>query len=1150
MRTTPRTDGAHGLGRAAPTRVTYSRGTPDLARLARTLVLLVILAFVCVDEALARTSAQGAQTGVASTTPDYSIQRTLIDDATAARGAGDYATARAIVQEVVIDLLARPAAEQNAAWRALLNASGHEAYDAQDLATARDAWKGVYEARLAALGDDHTDVHLARQNYAVALKSLGDYAAARALEETVLEGLSRTLPGDDTDLQAARLNLADTVRTLGDLARARVLEEQVLEVFSRTLPDDHPNLQAVRGNLAMTLATLGDLAGARALDQKVLEVRSKTLSADDPDLQSARLNFAASIKELGDLAGARALEEMVLEIYSRTLPADHPQMQTVRQNLAVTLKSLGDLAGARALEERVLEVRSRTLPDDHLYLQSARQNLAVTLKSQGDLAAALALFEKVLEVRSRSLPDDHDDVQKARQNVAATIKDLGDLAGARALFEKVLEVRSRTLPDDHVDLQAARGNLAGVLKELGDIADARALEENALENYERALADDHPALQIARHSLAVTTLHQAARATGATGKEGEDRERDWKRCAELTTALCMSQAAAARRALVESSAREAEQRCASLDASLSFALSVAQGYGIFEPVRELDPLVMVLSEMTRSAGFTTASVARLASRSPKYGQLRSELRRVSGELAAEAQQGTTSEALRQALTRRENIERELMSIARSAVGGAPPRVQFDVEDLARTLSDRDAIVAYRRYLRVTIPGGAGGVVAADEPPAERLVDNLCAFVLRRPREESAAPMLTVVDLGSMEPIERAVRRWRAGLGSAGVGRGVGIGVPRESRASMREDARELRRLVLDPLLAPIGDVERLVLALDDVLHLVPIDALPLDEDGRGNPTADSLVGDRWRLETRCTLVELLDQDVVSEGTQTLVALGGASFDSAPLAWEAEDTDAPVSASPNSAQVAAILRGGSWERGFSELSHTGAEVREIAVRYDELFEGHAQSIVLEQRKASRQALEALAPSTRFLHVATHGWFAPESVRSSNDPEPLDKWSGLGARQSGEERVKGMSPMLLCGLALAGANLPEDAVGRAPGLITAEELSTLDLSNCELAVLSACDTNVGERRAGQGVASLQKALQMAGARSVITSLWKVPDEATKELMLDFYRRLWVEKKPKWRALWEAKATLRNAQDERGQPKYTTRDWAAWVLTGVPD
>ena len=160
------------------------------------------------------------------------------------------------------------------------------------------------------------------------------------------------------------------------------------------------------------------------------------------------------------------------------------------------------------------------------------------------------------------------------------------------------------------------------------------------------------------------------------------------------------------------------------------------------------------------------------------------------------------------------------------------------------------------------------------------------------------------------------------------------------------------------------------------------------------------------------------------------------------------------------------------------------------------------------------------------------------------------SGLGLRMSGEEQVKGMSPMLLCGLALAGANLPENELGRTPGLITAEELAALDLTHCELAVLSACDTNVGERRAGQGVASLQRALQMAGARSVITSLWKVPDEATRELMADLYRRIWVEGKPRHQALWEAKMRLRAAKDARGHPRHAPRDWAAWVLTGEQD
>jgi CHAT domain-containing protein len=143
------------------------------------------------------------------------------------------------------------------------------------------------------------------------------------------------------------------------------------------------------------------------------------------------------------------------------------------------------------------------------------------------------------------------------------------------------------------------------------------------------------------------------------------------------------------------------------------------------------------------------------------------------------------------------------------------------------------------------------------------------------------------------------------------------------------------------------------------------------------------------------------------------------------------------------------------------------------------------------------------------------------------------------------------MLLCGLALAGANLPPDARGEAPGILTAEEIALMDLPNCELAVLSACETSLGRRqRAGQGLASLQQALHAAGVRTAITSLWSVPDEATRELMTDFYRRIWLDRTPKAQALWEAKCTLRQAKSADGSPRFQVRDWAAWVLSGDPD
>ncbi len=434
------------------------------------------------------------------------------------------------------------------------------------------------------------------------------------------------------------------------------------------------------------------------------------------------------------------------------------------------------------------------------------------------------------------------------------------------------------------------------------------------------------------------------------------------------------------------------------------------------------------------------------------------------------------------MSRRDDIERQIVAVAREVSGGAPALAEPDLEALAKRLGPGAALVAYRCYSRWEFerPGKPASVGCC-----------VCAFVVR------ASGELRRVELGPIAAIEAAVAQWRSLLG-APLERGVAVGAPEDREARARASGAALRRIVVDPLLPALGEVGHLVLVLDGSLHAV-----------RGTP---GLLGERFAIETRLSARELLSREPPPRGPESLVALGGAAFNSEPLAPDAEDVALLESPSASVPVVAALLRGGAWEHGFDPLTYTGLEARGVAALFEEVFGDKALVLVLEKRRASRAAAAEFAPKARWLHMATHGWFAPQSVRSWEDPEPLDVLSGLGQRMGAEERVKGASPMVLCGLALAGANLPADAVGRYPGLVTAEEIATWDLSNCELAALSACDTNVGERRAGQGVASLQKALHMAGARSVITSLWKVPDEATKGLMLDFYRRVWVEHTPK--------------------------------------
>ena len=122
------------------------------------------------------------------------------------------------------------------------------------------------------------------------------------------------------------------------------------------------------------------------------------------------------------------------------------------------------------------------------------------------------------------------------------------------------------------------------------------------------------------------------------------------------------------------------------------------------------------------------------------------------------------------------------------------------------------------------------------------------------------------------------------------------------------------------------------------------------------------------------------------------------------------------------------------------------------------------------------------------------------------------------------TSGRNPLLLSGVVCAGANLaretekPGKPIGDG-GILTAEAIASLPLQRLELAVLSACETGLGELAGGEGVFGLQRAFHIAGTRNVVASLWKIDDQATAALMRLFYHHLWIEKKSPLQALRQA-------------------------------
>jgi CHAT domain-containing protein len=160
----------------------------------------------------------------------------------------------------------------------------------------------------------------------------------------------------------------------------------------------------------------------------------------------------------------------------------------------------------------------------------------------------------------------------------------------------------------------------------------------------------------------------------------------------------------------------------------------------------------------------------------------------------------------------------------------------------------------------------------------------------------------------------------------------------------------------------------------------------------------------------------------------------------------------------------------------------------------------------ERAAAKAGLLGVR-SPRLLHLATHGYFlgdprreaAPDAAETRPAPVPWE------------------SPLARSGLALSGANRGPD------GRLSALEVAGMDLWGTELVLLSACETQPGSERTGRNVAALQRGFLLAGARCVVTSLWRAPDRQRLELLEDFYRRL-LAGRPRADALREAKLALK--------------------------
>ncbi len=355
-----------------------------------------------------------------------------------------------------------------------------------------------------------------------------------------------------------------------------------------------------------------------------------------------------------------------------------------------------------------------------------------------------------------------------------------------------------------------------------------------------------------------------------------------------------------------------------------------------------------------------------------------------------------------------------------------------------------------------------------------------------------------IDMGDAAAVESLVREFRGAVSDP-------------KRTDVKELAEELSAKLLKRLLPYVDNAERVLIAPDGALNLVPFAAL-LDDQGE-------YVATRFEITYLTSGRDLLRLASASRPRGSTVVVADPAY------GQSAAIRAPGRKIRNAKRVA---HADGPIQVFTPLPGTAAEANALKALL-KLLDHH----VLTGVNATEAQLKHLH-GPRLLHVATHGFFLRDQ------PIPADALKPVGFSPDQRPVRVSENPLLRSGLALAGANARRSGTND-DGILTAFEAAQLDLRGTELVILSACETGVGEVKNGEGVYGLRRALVLAGAETQVTSLWKVADDATKDLMVDYYRGL-LKGEGRSGALREVQKAMIASQD-RWHPYY----WAAFVPIG---
>jgi CHAT domain-containing protein/tetratricopeptide (TPR) repeat protein len=880
------------------------------------------------------------------------------------------------------------------------------------------------------------------------------------------------------DLAASLNNLGELHQARGEYGKAEPLLARALmmneRLYPRTrFPQGHPALASSLNNLGVLHKDQGEHGKAEPLSRRALAMYEGLYPRErypqgHSDLANSINNLAALHYAQGEYGKAEPLLTRALKmnegLYPQArFPQGHPLLAQSLNNLAALHLEQGEYGKAEPLYVRAIKMKEalfpRTrFPQGHPLLALSIHSLAVLYREQREYKKAEPLYARGLEMNEAlypkaDYPQGHPYLAKSINGLAALHSDQGEHGKAEPLYRRALKMYEALHPKEryphgHPDLAACILNLAALHQRQGEHSKAEPLYARALRMNEAL----YPRTRYPQgHPALALSINNLAFLHLAQG-EHRKAERLYRRALAMYGSSAEALAGSAPEAT-------ALNYLSSLPATRDAYLSATRH------LPEVDSYLAVWqSKAALSRIYERRHLAVLAAASPEARSLWQALLSLRREretlllLPANPDRAKERDKRLAAIdedirTKEADLQPLLPALKRSnQLGRATPT------DLRKVLPGRTAFIDLLRYhcfeQDSDVPGRKG----------EKRTLRYVAFVVTHQGSKR-------IELGETKPIEEMLDLWRRALV--------------EGAAAEPGYAEKVHTLLWKPLRKHLPEKTGLVyVSPDAALNRLPWSALRDGGSGRRlvEEHAVAIVPHGVLLLGRLT-----EPEREKEKKATLLAMGGVTYDREPRTATELALRGPVAEKL------------AWEL----LPGTEKEVRQIVA-----LAGERRILRRQGNEADVATLLGDLPKAETAHLATHGFFADAKFRTTLQLDPALFRSAEGTAGGTARRIGAgsRSPLVLSGVVCSGANLPETP---NRGVLTAEAIVGLDLRKMNLAVLSACESGLGETAGGEGVYGLVRAFHIAGTRNVAASLWKVDDEATAALMVLFYRHLWGRK-----------------------------------------